>query len=82
VTAGNRSIASVDALRGVAGSALFCFLVHLPVIHPLTIPAALLRYGHAGFLLNPLPSMRGDIRLYRRIMVRDLALCMFCGPRW
>lgn len=38
---------------------LFYFLVHIFVIHLLTIPFALLRYGHAGFLLSPQPSM-GD----------------------
>lgn len=32
---------------------LFYFLVHMFVIHGLTIPFALLRYGHAGFLMNP-----------------------------
>ncbi len=33
---------------------LFYFLVHMFVIHGLTIPFALLRYGHAGFALNPI----------------------------
>jgi uncharacterized membrane protein len=33
---------------------LFYFLVHMFVIHGLTIPFALLRYGHAGFMLNPI----------------------------
>jgi uncharacterized membrane protein len=38
---------------------LFYFLVHFFVAHLLTIPLALLRYGHAAFLLNPLPSIGG-----------------------
>jgi len=36
---------------------LFYFLVHFFVIHGLAIPFALVRYGHASFLLNPLPSL-------------------------
>ncbi len=43
---------------------LFYFLVHLFVIHGLTIPFALVQYGHAGFLLNPLPSLGGLAKLY------------------
>jgi uncharacterized membrane protein len=43
---------------------LFYVVVHLFLIHGLTLMAALLRYGHAGFLLNPLPSMGGDRQLY------------------
>jgi hypothetical protein len=43
---------------------LFYFLIHFFVIHLLTIPFALLRYGHAGFLLNPLPSISGSMNLY------------------
>ena len=43
---------------------LFYFLVHFFVIHVLTIPFALLRYGRADFLLNPLPSMGGPAKLY------------------
>jgi hypothetical protein len=38
---------------------LFYFLVHLFVIHGLTIPFALIRYGRAGFLFGPLPSVGG-----------------------
>jgi uncharacterized membrane protein len=41
---------------------LFYFLVHLFVIHGLTIPFAFFRYGEAGFLLNPLPSMGGPVK--------------------
>lgn len=43
---------------------LFYFIVHLFVIHGLTIPFALVRYGEAGFLRNPMPSMGGDAKLY------------------
>jgi uncharacterized membrane protein len=43
---------------------LFYFLVHFFVIHLLTIPFALVRYGHAAFLLNPLPSVGGQAKLY------------------
>lgn len=43
---------------------LFYFILHLFAIHILTIPLALLRYGHAGFLLHPLPSMGGDAKLF------------------
>ena len=38
---------------------LFYFLVHLFLTHALTIPYALVRYGRAAFLLNPLPSAGG-----------------------
>lgn len=38
---------------------LFYFLVHLFVIHGLTVPLAWLRYGEVRFLLEPLPSMGG-----------------------
>ncbi len=43
---------------------LFYFLVHIFVIHGLAIPFALLRYGKAGFLLNPIPSLGGPANLY------------------
>jgi uncharacterized membrane protein len=43
---------------------LFYFLVHFFLIHLLTIPFALVRYGHAAFLLNPLPSVGGQAKLY------------------
>ncbi len=43
---------------------LFYFLVHFFVIHGLTIPFAFFRYGHAGFLLNPLPSVGGSMDQY------------------
>ena len=42
---------------------LFYFIVHLFVIHALTIPFAFFRYGGAGFLLQPLPSMGGPGKL-------------------
>jgi uncharacterized membrane protein len=42
----------------------FYFLIHFYLVHLLTIPFALVRYGSAAFLLNPLPSMRGSPKLY------------------
>ncbi len=38
---------------------LFYFLLHLFTIHALTIPFALVRYGRAGFLFGPMPSLGG-----------------------
>lgn len=43
---------------------LFYFIVHLYVIHLLAVGMAFVRYGHAGFMLNPLPSMGGEMKLY------------------
>lgn len=43
---------------------LFYFIVHFFAAHLLTIPFALLRYGDASFLANPLPSMGGSPKLY------------------
>lgn len=43
---------------------LFYFLVHLFVIHGLTIPLALLRYGRASFLFYAFPSLGGPMKLY------------------
>jgi hypothetical protein len=43
---------------------LFYFVAHLLVLHLLTIPFALMRYGHAGFLWNPLPTIGGDPKSY------------------
>jgi uncharacterized membrane protein len=43
---------------------LFYFLLHLYLIHALAIPLALMRYGHAGFIFDALPSMGGSPRLY------------------
>jgi uncharacterized membrane protein len=43
---------------------LFYFLLHFLLIHLLTIPLALWKYGHAGFLLNPLPSIGGSAKLF------------------
>jgi uncharacterized membrane protein len=43
---------------------LFYFVVHLFVIHGLTIPMAYLRYGKVDFMLNPLPSMGGPMKLF------------------
>jgi uncharacterized membrane protein len=43
---------------------LFYFIVHLFVIHALTIPFAFFRYGKVDFMLNPLPSMGGPMKLF------------------
>jgi uncharacterized membrane protein len=43
---------------------LFYFIVHLFVIHGLAVLFALIRYGHAGFMLTPLPSMGGSLKIY------------------
>lgn len=40
---------------------LFYFVVHLFLIHGLAVLLAALRYGHAGFMLSPLPSMGGPM---------------------
>jgi uncharacterized membrane protein len=41
---------------------LFYFLLHLLLIHLLAILFALVRYGTAGFLLHPLPSLGGPVK--------------------
>ena len=43
---------------------LFYFLAHFFLIHLLEFPFALFRYGRAGFLLSPLPSIGGSALLY------------------
>jgi uncharacterized membrane protein len=43
---------------------LFYFLAHLFLIHALTIPFALARYGRADFLFHPLPTSGGPADLY------------------
>jgi uncharacterized membrane protein len=43
---------------------LFYFIIHLFVLHCLTMPLALFRYGRAAFLLYPMPSMGGPAKLY------------------
>jgi len=40
---------------------LFYFVVHLFLIHGVAVLLALFRYGHAGFMLSPLPSMGGPM---------------------
>jgi uncharacterized membrane protein len=40
---------------------LFYFVVHLFLIHGLAVLLAALRFGHAGFMLSPLPSMGGPM---------------------
>jgi len=43
---------------------LFYFIAHLYLAHLLAFPLALLRYGHAGFLFTPAPSMGGAANVY------------------
>ena len=43
---------------------LFYFLTHFFLIHLLTFPVGYLKYGAAGFLLNPPPSVGGAAALY------------------
>ena len=43
---------------------LFYFLGHFLLIHLLCFPFALIRYGRADFLINPLPSMGGGAKLF------------------
>ena len=43
---------------------LFYFLLHLFVIHGLAVLFALVRYGNASFMLTPLPSMGGSLKVY------------------
>jgi uncharacterized membrane protein len=59
-----RRLSAANPLMVFGRVPLFYFLLHLFVIHALTIPLALVRYGKAGFLLHPLPSMGGDATLY------------------
>lgn len=57
-------LAWLDGLRLAPGNPLlvfgrvplFYFLVHLFLIHGLTVPLALLRYGHAGFVFGSPPT--------------------------
>ena len=58
------SLAKTNPLIIFGRVPLFYFLLHLFVIHGLTIPFALARYGHAGFLFNPLPSAGGSAGLF------------------
>jgi uncharacterized membrane protein len=43
---------------------LFFFVIHFLIAHLLTIPIALVRYGRADFLWQPLPSMGGSAATY------------------
>lgn len=40
---------------------LFYFVMHLFLIHGLAVLLAVFRFGHAGFMLSPLPSMGGPM---------------------
>jgi len=56
-----RTLAKTNPLMVFGRVPLFYFLVHLFVIHGLTIPFAWVRYGHAGFLFNPQPGLGGTV---------------------
>jgi uncharacterized membrane protein len=43
---------------------LFFFLAHFLIAHLLAIPFAWWRYGHAGFLAHPMPSLGGSPEVY------------------
>ncbi|MBX7187658.1 MAG: heparan-alpha-glucosaminide N-acetyltransferase domain-containing protein [Vicinamibacteria bacterium] len=43
---------------------LFFFLLHFSLAHVLAFPLAFLRYGEAGFLIKPMPSMGGALDSY------------------
>jgi uncharacterized membrane protein len=58
------SFAAANPLIVFGRVPLFYFIVHLYVIHCLAVLLAFLRYGHAGFMLTPLPSMGGSMALY------------------
>jgi len=58
------SLAKTNPLIVFGRVPLFYFLLHLFIIHGLTIPFALVRYGHAGFLFGPLPSAGGSAELF------------------
>jgi hypothetical protein len=44
--------------------AFFFFLVHLAIIHAMTIVMNLLRYGNTSFLFKPAPSMGGPRQMF------------------
>jgi uncharacterized membrane protein len=52
-------IGDKDPLMVFGRVPLFYFVVHLFLIHGLAVLLAVFRYGHAGFMLSPLPSMGG-----------------------
>ena len=43
---------------------LFYFILHIYLAHLIAIPLALIRYGHAGFVFGPAPSMGGSAPPY------------------
>ena len=52
-------LAKTNPLVIIGRVPLFYFLGHFFLLHLLTLPLGWLYYGHAAFLLNPLPSMGG-----------------------
>lgn len=43
---------------------MFYFLAHFTMVHLLAIPFALAKYGRAGFLWHPMPSVGGSAEFY------------------
>jgi uncharacterized membrane protein len=52
-----RRLAATHPLLVFGRVPLFYFLLHLYLLHGLSVPLALLRYGHAGFVFGSAPSM-------------------------
>lgn len=61
---GRFSFSALNPLIVFGRTPLFFFVVHLLIAHLLSIPLALMRYGRADFLLQPLPSMGGSPESY------------------
>jgi hypothetical protein len=57
-------LSNLNPLLVFGRTPLFYFLGHFLLIHLLAVPLAWLRYGRIDFLLHPLPSLGGDMKLY------------------
>jgi uncharacterized membrane protein len=57
-------ISDVNPLLVFGRVPLFYFVIHLYVIHGLAVLFALIRYGGAAFMFQPLPSMGGSLKNY------------------
>jgi len=68
-----RRFSNANPLLVFGRTPLFYFIGHFLLLRLLTIPAAWLRYGTAGFLFaEPLPSMGGKAELYPKDFGYDL----------
>jgi uncharacterized membrane protein len=54
-----RTLGAANPLLVFGRTPLFYFLGHFFLVHALTVPFAMVRYGRAGFLFGPLPSLGG-----------------------